>query len=267
MLAGGTPVIVRCGMEDEFKMTHNKLRAAITPKTKWVIINSPSNPTGSVYSSEELEAITEVMHEFPHINVVTDDIYEHMIFDGIKFHTLAEIAPSLKSRIFTVNGVSKSYAMTGWRIGYGAGSKDIISAMTIIQSQSTSNPSSISQMAALEAISGPQDFIHKQILELQQKRNLVLSLLQEVKDMKFITPEGAFYVFPSCDYFFGKKTPGDKVINDSGDFCEYLLNNGVAVVPGSAFGLEGYFRISYALSKDVLFDACSRIIEACQKLV
>ncbi|MGV2432152.1 MAG UNVERIFIED_CONTAM: pyridoxal phosphate-dependent aminotransferase [Rickettsiaceae bacterium] len=268
MLAGGTPVVVDCTEEDNFKLSYHKLRKAITSKTKWVIINSPSNPTGLFYDTEELESVAEVMRECPQIHVLTDDIYEHIIFDNKKFVNLAMVAPDLKSRIFIVNGVSKAYSMTGWRIGYGVGNPELIKAMTIIQSQSTSNPCSISQKAAIEAISGNQEFVKKQAIEFETRRNFVLSQLKQIHGMDCVTPDGAFYLFPSCKEFFGKITPGGTVINDSSDFANYLLQYfGVAVVPGSAFGAEGYFRISYATSKDVLIDACMRIIDACEKLM
>jgi aspartate aminotransferase len=268
ILAGGTPVIVKCSLEDNFKMNGHRLRNAITPKTKWVIINSPSNPTGAVYTKGELEEIAEVMREQTHIYALVDDMYEHIVFDGIKFHTLAEIAPDLKHRIFTINGVSKAYSMTGWRIGYGAGPHHLVKAMTIIQSQSTSNPCSISQMAAVEAISGDQSFIKTNSNTFQEKRDLVLHMLHQIHGMKCLKPQGAFYLFPSCATFFGKKRPDNKMIEDSDDFASYLLEfANLAVVPGSAFGLEGYFRISYATSKTILHAACQRLVDACDKLV
>lgn len=268
ILAGGTPTFVQCHIEDGFKMTGSKLRNAITPKTKWVIINSPSNPTGAVYSKEELEEIAEVMREQNHVYAMVDDMYEHIIFDGMKFYTLAQIAPDLKHRIFTVNGVSKAYSMTGWRIGYGAGPSNLINAMTIIQSQSTSNPCSISQRAAVEAITGDQSFIPQNCAAFQEKRDLVMHMLHQIHGMKCLKPQGAFYLFPSCGAFFGKRRPDNKIIEDSGDFAEYLLDFAeVAVVPGSAFGLEGHIRISCATSKSVLQAACKRIIAACEKLL
>jgi aspartate aminotransferase len=268
LLAGGTPVIIECTMEEGFKLTHHKLRKHITDKTKWIIINSPSNPTGSVYTAQELEMIAEVMRECKHVYVMTDDIYEHIIFDDRKFEVLGAVAPDLQSRIFVVNGVSKSYAMTGWRIGYGAGPKELIKAMTLIQSQSTSNPSSISQYAAIEALSGDQSFIATQNLEFQKRRNFVVTQLSQIEGMDCINPDGAFYIFPSCKNFFGKKMPSGAIINDSNDFAEYLLQYAdVAVVPGSAFGLDGYFRISIAVSKPSLVTACIRIIDVCEKLL
>jgi len=268
VLAGGTPVFVRCHMEDGFKMSSQKLRNAITNKTKWIIINSPSNPTGAVYTKGELEEIAEVMREQTHIYALVDDMYEHIIFDGIKFHTLAEVAPDLKDRIFTVNGVSKAYSMTGWRIGYGAGPHNLVKAMTMIQSQSTSNPCSISQRAAVEALAGDQSFIPEHCKTFQLKRDEVLKMIRQIHGIKCLKPEGAFYLFPSCSAFFGKHTPGNKIIEDSEDFAAYLLEFAdVAVVPGSAFGLEGHFRISYATSRGELQAACTRIAEACAKLL
>ena len=268
LLAGGKPVFVQCHMEENFKMSGSKLRSAITPKTKWVIINSPSNPTGAVYTKGELEEIAEVMRENSHIYVLVDDMYEHIIFDGLKFHSLAGVASDLKHRIFTMNGVSKAYSMTGWRIGYGAGPHNLVKAMTMIQSQSTSNPCSISQRAAVEALAGDQSFIPEHCKIFQEKRDEVLHMLRQIHGMKCLKPEGAFYLFPSCHAFFGKKRPDNKIIEDSEDFAAYLLEFAeVAVVPGSAFGLEGHFRISYATSKALLHSACRRIEAACEKLL
>ena len=268
LLAEGTPVFANCGIESNFKLSSEALEQLITPKTKWLIINSPSNPTGASYSHSELENIAEILRKHPHVNVMSDDIYEHIIFDGFKFYTLAEIAPDLKDRIFTVNGVSKAYSMTGWRIGYGAGSKALIKAMTIIQSQSTSNPCSISQAAAVEALNGVQGYIAQNALNFEKKRDLALSILQRVKYFECYKPEGAFYLFIKCDKIFGAKTKSGKVINNSNDFGEYLLEEAkVAVVPGIAFGLEGHFRISYATSMEELEEACLRMEErACNSI-
>ncbi|ASX27690.1 aspartate aminotransferase [Rickettsia sp. MEAM1 (Bemisia tabaci)] len=267
LLAEGTPVFANCGIESNFKLSGEALEQLITPKTKWLIINSPSNPTGASYSHSELENIAEILRKHPHVNVMSDDIYEHITFDGFKFYTLAEIAPDLKDRIFTVNGVSKAYSMTGWRIGYGAGSKALIKAMTIIQSQSTSNPCSISQAAAVEALNGVQGYIAQNALNFEKKRDLALSILQRVKYFECYKPEGAFYLFIKCDKIFGTKTKSGKVINNNNDFGEYLLEEAkVAVVPGIAFGLEGYFRISYATSMEELQEACLRIERACGSL-
>ncbi|ABV78576.1 aspartate aminotransferase [Rickettsia bellii OSU 85-389] len=267
LLAEGTPVFTNCGIESNFKLSGEALEQLITPKTKWLIINSPSNPTGASYSHSELKNIAEVLRKHPYVNVMSDDIYEHITFDGFKFYTLAEIAPDLKDRIFTVNGVSKAYSMTGWRIGYGAGSKALIKAMTIIQSQSTSNPCSISQVAAVEALNGVQGYIAQNALNFEKKRDLALSILQRVKYFECYKPEGAFYLFIKCDKIFGAKTKSGKVINNSNDFGEYLLEEAkVAVVPGIAFGLEGYFRISYATSMEELEEACLRMERACGSL-
>ncbi|HJD67074.1 MAG TPA: pyridoxal phosphate-dependent aminotransferase [Rickettsia endosymbiont of Bembidion lapponicum] len=267
LLAEGTPVFANCGIESNFKLSGEALEQLITPKTKWLIINSPSNPTGASYSHSELENIAEILRKHPHVNVMSDDIYEHITFDSFKFYTLAEIASDLKDRIFTVNGVSKAYSMTGWRIGYGAGSKALIKAMTIIQSQSTSNPCSISQAAAVEALNGVQGYIAQNALNFEKKRDLALSILQRVKYFECYKPEGAFYLFIKCDKIFGAKTKSGKVINNSNDFGEYLLEEAkVAVVPGIAFGLEGYFRISYATSMEELEEACLRMEKACGSL-
>ncbi|XVN40268.1 MAG: pyridoxal phosphate-dependent aminotransferase [Rickettsia endosymbiont of Argas persicus] len=264
LLAEGVPVFANCGIESNFKLSGETLEQLITPKTKWLIINSPSNPTGASYSRAELENISEILRKHSHVNVMSDDIYEHITFDGFKFYTLAEIAPDLKKRIFTVNGVSKAYSMTGWRIGYGAGSKALVKAMTIIQSQSTSNPCSISQVAAIEALNGVQGYIKENALNFEKKRDLALSILKRVKYFECYKPEGAFYLFIKCDKIFGAKTKSGKVISNSNDFGEYLLEEAkVAVVPGIAFGLEGYFRISYATSMEELEEACLRIERAC----
>lgn len=268
LLAGGKPVIVECSESDNFKITYNKIRKYINNKTKWLILNSPSNPTGMIYEKDELEEIAEIVRECPNLHVMSDDIYEHIIFEDEQFYNLAMAAPDIKDRVFIVNGVSKAYSMTGWRIGYGAGSSDLIKAMSKIQSQSTSSPCSISQKAAREALIGPQDFIKQRAAEFQARRNFVVTQINDIRDMECILPKGAFYVFPSCKKFIGKRRPGGGLIKDSNDFAEYLLTSaGVAVVPGSAFGMEGYFRMSYALSKQTLMEACSRIRDACDKIM
>ena len=266
-LAEGLPVFANCDINNNFKLNPEILERIITPKTKWLIINSPSNPTGAAYSYQELMDIAELLRKYPHINVMSDDIYEHIVFDDFEFYTLAQIAPDLKHRIFTVNGVSKSYSMTGWRIGYGAGNKSLINAMTVIQSQSTSNPCSISQVAAIEALNGPQDFIKINAENFQKKRDLTLSILSNVEALNCYKPEGAFYVFPQCSKLFGLKTQAGKVIKNSNDFAEYLLEDfNVAIIPGVGFGLEGYFRISYATSIQDIEQACLRIKQACNQL-
>lgn len=230
-------------------------------------MNSPSNPSGAAYTKQDLTKIAELVRKYPHLHVMSDDIYEHITFDDFKFTTLATIAPDLKERIFIVNGVSKTYSMTGWRIGYGAGNKAIIKAMDVIQSQSTSNPSSISQIAALEAISGPQHYIKTNTENFQKKRDLVLSMLWEIEGLACYKSEGAFYLFPKCSGLFGKVTPKGDKINSSSDLATYLLEAAnVAVVPGIAFGLEGYFRISYATSAEVLTEACNRMAHAISQL-
>ncbi len=268
LIAGGVPIFVSCSMDSNFKLDLSALEQAITPKTKWLIINSPSNPTGAAYSYNDLSKLGELLSKYPHVNIMSDDIYEHITFNEFKFCNLAQVVPALKSRVFIVNGVSKSYSMTGWRIGYGAGSKDLIKAMTIIQSQNTSNPSSISQVAAIEALNGPQDFIKENALNFRKKRDLALSILNDTKYLSCYKPEGAFYLFPKCDEIFGKQTPTGEIINNSNDLGKYLIEQGnVAVVPGIAFGMEGYFRISYATSMDVLEKGCLRINEACSKLL
>ncbi|WP_341764102.1 pyridoxal phosphate-dependent aminotransferase [Candidatus Tisiphia endosymbiont of Beris chalybata] len=267
MLAGGTPVFINCDMANNFKLNPEGLERIINSKTKWLIINSPSNPTGAAYTRKELEDIAALLRNYPHINIMSDDIYEHIIFDNFQYYTFAQIAPDLHERIFTVNGVSKSYSMTGWRIGYGAGFKPLVKAMTIIQSQSTSNPSSISQMASIEALTGRQDFIKTNTNNFEKKRDLALSILNNVPAISCYRPEGAFYLFPQCKGLFGLKTPNGKIIKNSHDFAQYLLeDSGVAVVPGIAFGLEGYFRISYATSIDNLQEGCLRIERACTQL-
>lgn len=267
LLAEGKPVFVPAGMEHGFKAKAQDLEKAITPKTKWLIINSPSNPTGAAYTEQELLEIAQMLKKYPHVHVMSDDIYEHITFDGFKFYTLAELASELKDRIFIVNGVSKSYSMTGWRIGYGAGSKEIIKAMDMLQSQSTSNASSVSQVAALEALSGPQDFIPVNAHSFKEKRDLVLGLIQNIPGLDCYKSEGAFYLFPKCTGLFGTKTPKGSEITNSSDLAAYLLEDAnVAIVPGIAFGLEGYFRISYATSKEILTKACEKIASSIAKL-
>ena len=260
LLAEGKPVIIEAHLETGFKIMPESLDAAITDKTKWFILNSPSNPSGAAYSKQDLLLLANILRKYPHVQIMSDDIYEHITFDRFKFYNLVAVAPDLKERIFIVNGVSKAYSMTGWRIGYGAGNKDIIKAMALIQSQSTSNPSSISQMAAIEALIGIQNYIPKNTLGFEKKRDLVFSLLSRIKNLECYKPEGAFYLFIRCMKLFGKKTPAGKLLKNDNDVATYLLENGnVAVVPGIAFGLEGYFRISYATSEDLLVKACQRI--------
>jgi aspartate aminotransferase len=265
--AGGKPVIVTCPEAQGFKMSAADFEKAITPKTKWLILNSPSNPTGAMYDEKELRAIADVLLKHPQVHVMADDIYEHINYGEVKFHTIAQIEPKLYARTLTVNGVSKAFSMTGWRIGYGAGEKSLIAAITDIQSQSTSNPCSISQAAAVAAYTTPADFMPKWVAAFKKRRDDVAKALNGIEGISCSTPQGAFYVFPNCSKLLGKKTPGGKVLTGSIEFCEYLLEEAlVAVVAGSAFGLEGYFRISYATSDAILAKACERIKEACAKL-
>jgi aspartate aminotransferase len=266
-LAGGEPVAIVCTAEFGFKLQPAALEAAITPKTKWIILNSPSNPTGAAYSRAELKALTDVLVKHPQVWVMTDDMYEHLVYDDFTFSTPAQIEPKLFGRTLTVNGVSKAYSMTGWRIGYAGGPAELIKAMTTIQSQSTSNPSSISQWAAVEALNGPQDFIPVNNETFKERRDLVVSMLNQAKGISCPRPEGAFYVYPSCAGTIGKTSPTGKMIANDEDFVTELLENeGVAVVQGSAFGLGPAFRISYATKTSDLEDACKRIQRFCGNL-
>ena len=267
LLAGGTPTFVEGALETQFKITPEQLDAAITPKTKWLIFNSPSNPTGAGYSADELKALTDVLKKHPQVWIMTDDMYEHLAYDDFKFCTPAEIEPELYDRTLTVNGVSKAYAMTGWRIGYAAGPKDLIKAIGKIQSQSTSNPCSISQAAAVEALNGPQDFIASNNEVFVRRRNLVCEMLNAIDGITCPVPEGAFYVYPSIAGLIGKTTPAGVKIADDETFATALLEDkGVAVVFGAAFGLSPNFRVSYATSDEALKDACTRIQEFCASL-
>ncbi len=266
-LAGGTPVFVSCPAEKGFKLQAEDLEAAITPRTKWLILNSPNNPTGAAYSWDELKALTDVLMRHPHVHVMTDDMYEHLSYDDFRFATPAQVEPGLYDRTITINGVSKAYSMTGWRIGYAGGPKALIKGMSVIQGQSTSNPSSISQAAAIEALTGPQDFIAERAAAFKERRDLVVSMLNQANGIHCHKPEGAFYVYPSCEGTLGKKTPNGSTIESDTDFIGYLLDSeGVAVVQGTAFGLAPFFRISYAASTDMLEDACERIQRACGAL-
>ena len=266
LLAGGTPKIIKCSEKNQFKITPSDLEKNISNKTKWLIINSPSNPTGSCYTQKELEVLGEVLKKNKNVFILSDDIYEHVIYDGFKFFTIAQIK-ELKERTLTMNGVSKSYAMTGWRIGYGAGPTEIIKAMAKLQSQSTSNPSSISQAAAVEALNGSQDFILKRNQSFKVRRDFVVEALNKIDGITCLKPNGAFYVFPKCSKYFNKKDKTGKIIKNDSDFVSSLLENyQVAVVQGSAFGLEGYFRISYATSMDNLKKALDRISNFCRSL-
>ena len=267
LLAEGKPVIVECPENQNFKIKPEQLEKCITPKTKWLMLNSPSNPTGAVYSKEELKELAKVLINHPHVLIMCDDIYEKIIYDGLEFHTLASIEPSLKNRCLTLNGVSKSYCMTGWRLGYCGAPKEIIGAMNKIQSQSTTSTSSITMAASVEAISGPQDFILDHNKKFIKRRDLVVSKLNEIDGITCSKPDGAFYVYPNCQDILGKITPNGKKISSDEDFMTYLLEDqGVAGVHGSAFGLSPYFRLSYATSDHILEDACNRIQLACSKL-
>ena len=266
LLAGGKPVIMECGEKQGFKINPSDLEKFITPKTKWIILNSPSNPTGACYSEKDIKAIAAVLEKHNHIYILSDDIYEHVTYEGFKFFTIAQIE-SLKDRVLTMNGVSKAYSMTGWRIGYAAGPKDIVKAIAKIQSQSTTNPSSISQAASVEALSGTQDFIKKRADSFQERRDFVVKALNDIDGINCLNPDGAFYVFPSCKELMGKKDPSGKEIKSDTDFVQSLLeNSGIAVVQGSAFGLEGFFRISYATSMENLKKALEKISSFCKSL-
>ena len=266
LLAGGVPKIVVCSEKDKFKITPNKIKDSLTDKTKWIILNSPSNPTGSCYSKNEIDAIADLLKDYPKVMIMSDDIYEHVVYDDFKFYTIAQ-NKSVTKRTLTINGVSKSYSMTGWRIGYAGGPKELIKAMAKIQSQSTTNPSSISQAAAVEALNGDQSFIKERSDAFKERRDFVVTELNKIPEIECINPEGAFYVFPSCKGCLGKSHNELGDIKTDTDFVSKLLEStGVAVVQGSAFGLEGFFRISYATSMQNLEKAVKRISEFCSKL-
>lgn len=267
LLAEGKPIIVQCPESQNFKITADQLEKNITDKTKWLMLNSPSNPTGSLYSREELKELAEVLLKYPKVLIMSDDIYEKVIYDNLKFSTIASVEPKLKDRCLTLNGVSKAYCMTGWRLGYCGASKEIIAAMNKIQSQSTTSTSSISMAAAVEALNGPQDFITNHNEAFVRRRNLVVNFLNSIDGLSCLTPQGAFYVYPSCEGVLGKETPEMKKISNDEDFMTYLLESeGIAGVHGAAFGLSPYFRLSYATSDEILKDACARIKRACEKL-
>jgi aspartate aminotransferase len=263
----GKPVIVECPVEINFKVTPEKLDAAITPKTKWLILNSPANPTGSAYTIDEYKGLSEVLMKHPHVWILTDDIYEHVIYDDFKFHTIAQVQPELKSRTLTLNGFSKAYCMTGWRVGYAGGPVELIKAMTKVQSQSTTHTAAVSQAASIAALNGPQDFIKSNSQIFQNRRDIVVNMLNQASGIKCAKPEGAFYVYPSIEDSIGKKTTDGKVIRTDADFVIYILETkGVAAVQGQAFGLSPYFRISYATSTELLKEACRRIQQAAATL-
>ena len=267
LLAGGTPVAVECGIDVGFKLTPEALEAAITPKTKWLIFNSPSNPTGAGYTRSELKGLTDVLMRHPHVWVMTDDMYEHLVYDDFTFCTPAEVEPALYPRTLTTNGVSKAYCMTGWRIGYAAGPVELIAAMRKVQSQSTSNPCSISQWAAVEALNGPHDFIAENNAAFVRRRDLVVEMLNKAEGMTCPVPDGAFYVYPSIAGCIGKTTPKGTLIDTDETFATALLEEtGVAVVFGAAFGVSPNFRVSYATADDTLREACTRIQTFCASL-
>ena len=266
-LAGGIPIIVEGKESNNFKVIPDDIKNKISDKTKWIIINSPSNPTGSSYTKNELKDLGNLLLNYENIFIMSDDIYEKIIYDDFKFYSLAEVVPALKDRILTVNGVSKAYAMTGWRIGYAGGPKELISSMAKLQSQSTSNPSSISQAAALAALEGPEEFLSERNDKFRIRRDMVVDMLNNCNGLSCLKPSGAFYVYPSCSGVIGKSSSNGKVIKNSIDFSSYLLESeGVAVVPGSAFGADPFFRISYATSDSILEEACKRIKKACEQL-
>lgn len=267
LFAEGTPVIVPSLEEHGFKLSAATLEKAITPNTRWLILNSPSNPTGAAYTKAELRALADVLLKHPHVWIMADDIYEHLSYDGFEFFTIAQVEPKLYERTLTVNGVSKAYSMTGWRIGYAGGPKALIAAISDIQSHSTSNACSISQAASVAALNGPQEFLKDWRNSFASRRNMVVAALNKIDGITCLTPEGAFYVFPSIKGLIGKTTPKGKKIESCNDFCDYLLEEAlVAAVAGSAFGMGGYFRISYATSEKILADAMQRITKACADL-
>ena len=267
ILNDGVPVVVECGEESGFKLNPEDLEKNITKKTKWLMLNSPSNPTGSLYSKQELIVLGEILKKHEQVYVLSDDIYEKIVYDDHKFHTFAEVCSDLKDRTLTMNGLSKSYCMTGWRVGYAAGPSNVINAMNKVQSQNVSSTASISMAASVEALNGDQSFISSNNESFLRRRNLVVKHLNETPGLSCRTPEGAFYVFASCKGVLGKKTESGKILKTDGDFMDYLLEDvGVAGVQGSAFGLEGFFRISYATSDSILEDACQRIKNACSRL-
>jgi len=266
-IADGMPVDVPCREENGFRLDADDLERAITPRTRWLLLNSPSNPTGAAYSAAQLRPILDVLMRHPHVWLMADDIYEHLTYDGVPFVTAAALEPGLKSRTLTVNGVSKAYAMTGWRVGYGGGPRELISAMAVVQSQSTTNPSSVSQAAAIAALTGPQDILIERRDAFQRRRDLVVDKLNAIDGVSCRRPEGAFYTFASCAGLIGRRTPNGMQIDNDSAFCRYLLErHDVAVVPGSCFGLASYFRLSYATSEQNLREALGRIANTCRQL-
>ena len=267
LLFGAEVKVVKCGEENNFKMTPEQLDAAITPKTKWLVFNSPSNPTGGAYTRDEIKALADVLLQHPHVWIFSDDIYEKLVYDGFEFTTMAQVEPRLYDRTVTMNGMSKAYCMTGWRVGYCGAPKELVAAMSKVQSQGITHTAAVSQAASVAALNGPHDFIEKNNAIFKERRDLVVSMLNQASGLTCATPEGAFYVYPSCAGTIGKKTPDGKVIGNDEDFVTYILEaEGVAAVQGAAFGLEPHFRISYATATDVLEDACQRIQRACANL-
>ena len=267
LLAGGTPIFIEASASSGFKITPEQLEAAITTKTKWLILNSPSNPTGAAYSYSEMKLLTDVLLKHQNVWIFSDDIYEHIVYDKFQFYTPVAVEPKLKNRTLTMNGVAKGYAMTGWRIGFAGGPVELINAMRKVQSQSTSNPCSISQAASIAALNGPQGYLKNRALEFQKRRDIDVEMINEIPGLTCPTPEGAFYVYPCCAGLIGKITPNGKTIANDLDLVTYLLESaGVAVVHGEAFGLSPHFRISYATSENILIEACSRIKKACKAL-
>jgi aspartate aminotransferase len=267
LLFGASVKVVKCGEDNNFKLTPEQLEEAITPKTKWLIFNSPSNPTGGAYTRDEIKALTDVLLKHPNVWIFADDIYEKLVYDGFEFTTIAQVEPRLYDRTVTMNGMSKAYCMTGWRVGYCGAPKELVKAMSMIQSQGITHTAAVSQAASVAALNGPQDFIEKNNAIFKERRDLVVSMLNQANGITCATPEGAFYVYPSCAGTIGKKTPSGQVIQNDEDFVTYILETeGVAVVHGAAFGLEPHFRISYATATDLLEDACQRIQRACANL-
>jgi aspartate aminotransferase len=266
-MAEGKSIIVSCGLEQGFKLTPQQLEAAITPKTKWLILNSPSNPSGAVYIKDELQALADVLLKHPHVYVMTDDMYEHLRFDNIEFATIAAVEPKLYDRVLTVNGVSKAYAMTGWRIGYAGGPAELIKAIVLMQGQSTTNATSISQAAAVEALNGDQQCVAKMRMEYERRRNAMVEKINQAPGLKVTAPPGAFYLYISCEGNIGKTTANGKIIENEADFVAYLLEEyNVATVPGEAFGLSPFFRVTFAISDAEIDEACKRIKNACEAL-
>lgn len=266
-VAEGVPVLISCGIEQGFKLTADQLEKAITPKTKWLLLNSPSNPSGAVYTKEELAALAAVLLKHPHVYVMTDDMYEHLRFDGITYYTIAQVEPKLFDRTLTVNGVSKSYAMTGWRIGFAGGPTELVKAMTLMQGQSTTNACSIAQAAAVEALNGDQMCVEKMRVEYERRRNMMVEKINQAPGLSVTAPPGAFYLYISCEGTLGKTSASGKTITTEADFVDYLLEDfNVATVPGSAFGLSPFFRVTFAVSDEEINEACKRITEACKAL-